>query len=275
MNSLVTTKKQNYTLTSHDIEDIKKMSSSLLQTGHYQKLGASGIFAVVQMARSLGIDEVMALNGGLYPVDGKIEMEGKLMMALIRQAGHSVTKDKTSNKLSCTLHGKRHDTGDTWSETFGIEDAKAAGLLSRGSYQKYGATMFQWRALSRLANFLFSDVTKGCYVMGEISDSPKLNDPVNIEAEEEIAKKIELEQKKNIEIIIEPSSLIKKNSSCKMISQEEISWIETSLKDFPTLKEKVDKTLKKKFISSYQDIPKQLYETMKTYIQGELKNALS
>ena len=190
MTSMALTKNNSSQLSIVDIEDIKKMAEALLKTGHYQKLGSAGIFAVIQMARSLGIDEIMALNGGLYPIDGKIEMEGKLMMALIRKAGHSVTKDSKSTKTECILHGKRADTGDTWSESFGVDDAKMAGLLSRGVYQKYGPAMFQWRALSRLAHFLFPDVIKGCYVSGEISEAPKLNAPVDLELEESIALQI-------------------------------------------------------------------------------------
>lgn len=191
MNQLVTVKKQAYSLTVEEIEDTKKMAHSLLQTGHYQKLGAAGIFAVTQMAKSIGADVMQCLNGGMYPVDGKIEMDGRMMMALIRQAGHSVTKDKKSTPTLCILHGKRADTGDTWTESFGMEDAKLAGLLSRGSYQKYGRDMFQWRALSRLARFLFPDVIKGCYAMGEISDSPRFSEPVDFEAEEAAADQIE------------------------------------------------------------------------------------
>ncbi len=184
---------QKYELTLEDLEYTKKMCTSLMQTGHYKKLGEVGIFSVLQMAKALGIDATQALNGGLYPIDGKIEMDGKMMMSLIRQAGHSIIKDPKSTRTHCILHGRRADNGDTWTEEFGMEDAKRAGLLGKGNYEKWGKDMFQWRALSPLARFLFADVIKGCYIRGEIEDSPKFHEKVDIEKEEAMARKIEIE----------------------------------------------------------------------------------
>ncbi len=163
-----------------NIDDTTKMAEALLETGHYKKLGMGGIFAIIQMARAVGADPMQCLNGGMYPIDGKVEMESKLMMALIRQKGHSITKDKKSDNNICILHGKRVDNGDGWSESFSVEDAKKAGLLSRGGvWSKYTRDMLFNRALSRLARCLFSDVIKGCYVLGEISEAPSLNSKVN------------------------------------------------------------------------------------------------
>ena len=190
MTTLTLPKKQEFTTALSGIENDKKMAEALLNTGHYQKLGLSGVFAIIQMARSLNEDIFQCLNGGLYPVDGKVEMDGRLMMARIRKAGHSVVKDPKSTATLCILHGKRADNGDTWSESFSIEDAKLAGLLSRGTYQKYGRLLFQWRALSALARFLFPDVIRDCYAMGEISLAPALSAKVDLEKEEIIAKQI-------------------------------------------------------------------------------------
>ncbi len=57
------------------IESKKKAAQALLQTGHYKRLGAHGIYAVLQMAEACGVNPVQALNGGLYPIDGKVEMD--------------------------------------------------------------------------------------------------------------------------------------------------------------------------------------------------------
>lgn len=236
-----------------EIDGMKKMANALLSTGHYKKLGLAGIFGVIQMAKSLGVDPIQALNGGLYPVDGKIEMDGRLMMSLIRQAGHSITKDKKSTPTHCILHGKRADTGDTWSECFGIQDAKQAGLLSRGVYQKYGRDMFQWRALSRLARFLFPDVIRGCYVLGEIKDAPNLNDPVDYEMEEKYADII------NNEIYEDKPERVKR------ITKEQAEEIDQLIGNDNIYRNHLMNYLSEHYrITSIEDLPSDLYERVKS-----------
>jgi hypothetical protein len=153
-----------------------------MKTPHYAKLGDVGIFAVVQKAKTLNIHPLDALNGGLWVLQGKVEMSSQLMNQLIRQAGHSITKDSRSDDKICILHGRRMDTQDTWTESFSIEDAKRAGIYREASsWGKYPKDMLFARALSRLARQLFPDVIKGCYVEGEIRDAVPLNATVKYE----------------------------------------------------------------------------------------------
>lgn len=153
-----------------EIKNTQKMCQMLMATSHYQKLGSEGIFAIVEKAKSIGVSPLEALNGGMYFVQGKVELTAGMMNQLIRQRGHSITKDKKSDDTICILHGKRADNGDTWVESFSIEDAKKAGIY-RNQWIKYPKDMLFARALSRLARQLFPDVIKGCYVQGEITDT--------------------------------------------------------------------------------------------------------
>ncbi len=221
-NELTLTK--NFNLNIKDLEDTQKMSEMLIKQKHYQKLGADGIFAVIQYAKSINADPLQCLNGGAFFVQGKIELSGQMMMSLIRQAGHSVTKDKRSTDTLCILHGRRADTGDTWVESFGVEDAKRAGLLSGQTgqtYAKYGKIMFQWRALSALARFLFPDILRGAYVQGEISEAPPLWSEVDLE------KECKTDSKQNL--IVQPEYL----------NQLEIEEIERILAQFPEDKKEI------------------------------------
>ena len=151
-----------------DIQDATKMCQTLMQYPHYKKLGAEGIFAIIQKAKSIGLNPLDALNGGMYFVQGKVELAAGTMNQMIRNLNHSITKDKRSDDTICILHGKRADNGDTWVESFSIEDAKKAGIY-RNQWIKYPKDMLFARALSRLARQLFPDVIKGCYVEGEIA----------------------------------------------------------------------------------------------------------
>lgn len=156
-----------------EIQETRVLVESLLKTKHYQRLGPEGIFAIIQKAKATNVNPLDALNGGMYYVQGKVEMSAFMMNQLIRQAGHSISKDQQSDDAVCILHGKRADTGDTWTEIFSINDAKRAGIYRGGTgWTKYPRNMLFARALSNLARMLFPDVIKGCYVEGELGTEP-------------------------------------------------------------------------------------------------------
>src|SRR5271156_4535850 len=113
-----------------EIENTRKVCDILMRTPHYAKMGQEGIYAVVAKAKSLGMDPIEALNGGLYYVQGKVGMSAETMGARMRSSGHSITKDPKSTPTNCILNGKRGDNGDTWQVSFSIEDAKKAGIYS-------------------------------------------------------------------------------------------------------------------------------------------------
>ncbi len=153
-----------------DVENIQKMAALLMKTPHYAKMGSEGIFAVISQAKSLGMNPIEALNGGLYYVQGKVGMTAETMSRLIRQRGHSISKDVKSDDTVCILHGKRADTGDTWTIRFSTEDAKRAGLF-KNMYEKYPSAMLYNRAMSFLARQLFADVIKGAgYTLEELKE---------------------------------------------------------------------------------------------------------
>lgn len=162
-----------------DVKKTQELCQLLMETPHYGKLGRDGVFAVVETAKSLGIDALQALGGGLYYVKGKVEMSSRMMGALIRKHKHSITKDPKSDETVCILHGKRGDTGDEWTESFSITEAKRAGLY-KNTWLIYPKDMLYARALSRLARQLFPDVIGNCYVEGEIASADLKEEPKKI-----------------------------------------------------------------------------------------------
>ena len=150
----------NFDQFAKDVEQMTTITKQLMGTKHYTSLGEAGIFAILQSAKALKLDPFQCLNGALYIVKGKIGMSSEMMASLIRRAGHSVAKDPKSNDKICILHGKRNDTGDTWTSSFSIEDATKAGINGI-MYNKYPAIMLYNRAMSALARQLFPDVING------------------------------------------------------------------------------------------------------------------
>jgi|SRR5271166_6850373 len=186
---LVVSQAENFDLLA-DIDQTQSAVKKLLQTKHYQAMGEAGIFAIIQKAKSLKINPVDALGGGLYFTNGKVGMSAEMMNTLIRSHGHSIVKDTKSNDSICILHGKRADNGDTWTESFSLEDAKRAGIYNdKTPWGKYPRNMCFNRALSNLARQLFPDVIKGCYEIDELksfAESPMSFNKAAYEADIEI-----------------------------------------------------------------------------------------
>jgi len=134
--------------------------------------------AVLLRAWDLGISQSAALES-LYVIKGKVGMEGKLMAALIRRAGHSL-RVVESDGQHAVWYGRRVDNGDDGYGEFSLDDAKQAGLI-RGinqdgsvdphsdklTWQKYTKAMLKWRALAILARDLFSDCIAGVSYLPE------------------------------------------------------------------------------------------------------------
>lgn len=188
-----------------NFNNAEQICKKLLESKHYSKMGYEGVFAITQKAISKGLDPLEALNGGMYYVNGKVEMSSITMASLIRSKGHSITLGKESNDSICILHGKRKDNGDTWKVSFSIEDAKQAGIY-KGAWIKYPGTMCYNRALSKLARQLFPDVIGNCYVEGEIKDAPPLDENIPIHEEVSIEESLECKsdnaQEKNDKLIV-------------------------------------------------------------------------
>lgn len=238
MNELIETKGNRNAIL--DLRNTQELCQMLMQTPHYKKMGPEGVFAIVQKAQSLGINPLEALNGSMYYVNGKVEMQSIMMAKLIRKAGHSITMGKDSDKTQCVLHGKRKDNGDTWKVVFSIDDAKRAGIYREsGPWGKYPEDMLYSRALSRLARQLFPDVIGNCYVEGEIADSPPL-----YEAEEAPIANLPIEKPVELE----------------KVSSKQVADLDDLIGEDYEFREKIMTWLEKRFdISDLEEMPKVVY----------------
>ena len=126
-------------------------------------------FCIAMYAHDLGLPIMPCLFGGIRPVVGNIEISPRMMNGMIRKAGHKIDILK-SDEAICTLKGTRHDTKESYTCSFTIDDARRAGLVrSGGGYEKWASDMLFARCLSRLSRRLFADVISTAYIEGEIS----------------------------------------------------------------------------------------------------------
>lgn len=162
MNSLITT--------SNDLQVLQTIAKTAHSSGLYNGVGgAEKILMILLAANDLGIKPTIALNGGIWNIQGKIEISARLMTSMIRRVGHSISIKECSDKV-CILKGKRADNGDEAEVSFSWDDATKAGLSGRDVWKKYAQDMLYARAMSRLARRLFPDVIGTAYVEGEIRD---------------------------------------------------------------------------------------------------------
>jgi hypothetical protein len=153
----------------HEMAVFNTMADQAATSKMYKGVGEkAGVMMVMLSARELGIPPMQALNGGINIINGKVEISARMMSALIRKAGHTLTTKKCDD-TSCTLYGKRWDTGEDYECSFSVAEATKAGLVKPGGgWVKWPSDMCFARALSRLARRLWSDVIGIGYVEGEI-----------------------------------------------------------------------------------------------------------
>jgi hypothetical protein len=154
---------------AHEMQVFQVLATHASNSKLYKNYGdESGIMITILAARELGISPMLALNGGLQLINGKMEISARLMNALMRRNGISITI-KESTELACTVIGKRSDSGDSITSTYRIEEAQKAGLIKAGGgWMKNPKDMLFARAISRLARQLAPDIIGGCYIEGEI-----------------------------------------------------------------------------------------------------------
>ena len=173
----MTLQTQDFSSQLADLERIQASCKKLMETKHYQAIGEAGIHAIIAKSKALGIHPFEALNGGFTCINGKVGMSTEMMAALVRQRGHSITKDPKSNSEIVILHGKRADSGDTWTCSFSKEDAIAAGLWNTATWKKYPSIMLYNRCMSQLFRQLFPDLSIGAgYAEDELKEITKTGD---------------------------------------------------------------------------------------------------
>ncbi|MDF2751639.1 MAG: hypothetical protein K0S82_21 [Gaiellaceae bacterium] len=117
------------------------------------------MIAVILKGRALGLDDIHSLTAVNF-IEGKPTLAAETMVTLVRRRGHSIMWDAKTGE-SCTVTGKRSDTGDEGSVTWTMKMAKDAGLIGKDNWRRYPDTMLFWRAVSQLCRMLFADVLMG------------------------------------------------------------------------------------------------------------------
>lgn len=156
MTELVKTQEQIHA--NHLFQQAKVLSNTEVVPQHLRGKPEQ-VYAIILAGDDLGISPTAALQS-FASINGKLTMSAELMRALILGAGHSLSFPESTTE-SCTIVGRRKDTGDTATVTYTKEDAERAGLWGSHTWKKYPRQLLSARATTELARLLFPDLIKG------------------------------------------------------------------------------------------------------------------
>lgn len=155
--------------TKDDFEILSKIATTAHESKYFEKQGnLQGIFCLALYAHEIGRPPMAALFGGLHNINGKIVMSSEMIHAMIREAGHGMDILECSFS-KCCIKGTRKETGESYTCSYSLEEAKRAGLVRPGSvWEKFPDSMMFARCVSTLRRRLFPDIASRAYVEGEI-----------------------------------------------------------------------------------------------------------
>jgi hypothetical protein len=173
---------------------------------------AANIFIIIMAGQEMNLPWPVALRTIYSPSDGQVGIRGQLLLAKLREAGHSYRWEETDT--SCTFYLKRNayradlPDEDEIHATFTTDDAVQAGLAKRQGdtivalsqhgrampWQQYSGDMLFWRAVAKCVRRGAPEVMLGFEVQGaeavrepepEVQLKPGLSTVVNATGEPE------------------------------------------------------------------------------------------
>lgn len=125
---------------------------------HGMQQGFAELLATIKYGEEMGVGPFTSMYQ-IYLVNGTGSIQGQLMLARVWAAGHMVKID--IGELGSTVHCYRKMDGE-WMHLgdveFTVEDADRAGLLEKGTYEKYIKHMLTWRAVAFACRLYYSDL---------------------------------------------------------------------------------------------------------------------
>lgn len=146
------------------------LSTSSIVPKDYQG-NPGNVLVAVQWGAEIGLAPMQAMQN-IAVINGRPSLWGDAMLALVRGSGklEYINEEITDSYVTCTV--KRINEPET-SRTFGLDDAKKAGLLSKGPWTQYPKRMMQMRARAFALRDVFTDVLKGMASADEEQDKVK------------------------------------------------------------------------------------------------------
>lgn len=161
-----------------DLEILKSMAAIALRSEKYEGYNEATILNVFLTARALGVDPMLALNGGFNIIKGKINMGAHFMVALVRRAGHSMKVVEMTDQ-KCVIIAKRKDNDDSLKYEMTMAEASIAGLTNKQNWRTNPKQMLYCACVRNVFRILFCDIAIP-YDADEMNVEDSLKQPEDI-----------------------------------------------------------------------------------------------
>ncbi len=168
-------KPQTFDLTPSNLQEAMELAKIIASSDVVPKVyknNPGNVLVAVQMGAEVGFKPMQALQN-IAVINGNPCIWGDGIPALIqihpKYEWMKEAWDESRKVASCTIKRKGEEPHTV---TFGLDDAKAAGLLNKDTYKNYLKRMCQMRARSWAARDKFADALKGLKVAEEVQDYP-------------------------------------------------------------------------------------------------------
>ena len=125
--------------------------------------------AIILAGRELGMEPMRALRS-LSLVKGKITEAADSQLARFKSDGGRAVFTELSD--TAAVLSLTHPNGDKHTETFTLDDARKAGLLSSGMYSKFPKAMLRSRAITAALKSIGWEGGSGVYDPSELAAEP-------------------------------------------------------------------------------------------------------
>jgi len=165
------------------VDELRKVGQFIIDSGlspdEYRKK-PEALITLMEHGMMIGIEWTTAItNIGI--VDDNIVCKGDTLLRLVRESGElesfEVIYNGSGKDMECTIHVKRKGNPETYFE-YSVAEAIRADVYDDYWWDRYPQRMTYYKALGFALRTLFSDVTKGMYVMEEMHmDKAEKRDP--------------------------------------------------------------------------------------------------
>lgn len=150
--------------------DLQEQARSMVEGGLFR----GKVQTVEQMitiglaARDLNLGLVDAAKN-IHVIQGTICMSAEIMLALVRRSERYGFRYDRSDSEACTLTiWLRKYPDESFTTTFTMDDAKAAGLTGKDTWKKYPDVMLRWRAIGNAVRAFAPEVLRKVYTPEEM-----------------------------------------------------------------------------------------------------------
>ena len=180
--ALVTTQNRAVATTDGALPELSfaammQMGQALVGTGFLPDHIKNGpqAAAIILAVRELGMEPMRALRS-LSLVKGKITEAADSQLARFKSDGGRAVFSELSD--TAAVLSLTHPNGDKHTETFTLDDARKAGLLSSGMYSKFPKAMLRSRAITAALKSIGWEGGSGVYDPSELVAEPAAPEPV-------------------------------------------------------------------------------------------------